>query len=404
MGKSAKAVPSVCYLDLDSSNPEYTPHGQVALTSVQELNLGPSFTHPATFHGVQGTNRTLAAHPLPTRNLVDYEDYFTSCIFDLFESYKTLPPEEGTRPLIINTPATLYTTNFPLLQSILKLTKPNHIVHFGDITAIDTDTALRLDSLQTLAQTTNTTLHELAAQFPPLPPSRTESELRTMQMQSYFHLDSNVQHETTWDARLLSHVTPWEFCYEETATRSQDLIGILPLFEPLPSSQFLTALNGSIVHIVETSCPKTQALYQNLQRTPQHSIPYFAPNTATGMTGPLEPQTSRLVCTALIRGFDLEAKLMQVVVPTTHESLLRTLTPETTVFVAGCCDTPDWAYAEDAYEQLEAQTSNMQVGGRFMGEGVLMEAVNMPPWVEKKSVMEGMGYLNTVRRVRKFLG
>ena len=397
-------MPTVCYLDLDPSKPEYAPHGQISLTAVQELSLGPSFTHPMTTPGAKGMNRALAAHPLPVQSLADYEDYFKSCISNLLETYKNLPSQEAKQPLIINTPAPFYTTHFPLLEYVLKLLKPHHIVHLGDITAIEPDTVSKLDTLQNLAQKTGTTLHELAAQFPPLPPTRTDSELHAMHMQAYFHLDSSSHHKTMWDTRPISHYTPWEFCYEDTSTRSQDVIGILPLFEPLPSTQLLAALNGSIVHIIETICPTTQALYQNLPTTPDHNIPYFAVNTSTGMTEPLDPQTSRLVCTAMIRGFDLEAKMVQVLVPKTHEALLHSLTPETTVFVAGCCDTPEWAYTEDAYGQLDAQTGNMQVGGRFVGEGVLMEGVEMPPWVEKKSVVDSMGYLNTVRRVRKFLG
>jgi polynucleotide 5'-hydroxyl-kinase GRC3/NOL9 len=368
--------------------------------------------HPIYKATGRGNNQFVVAHPLPILNLADYEEYFTSCVSALFKVYKySLRNGETTRPLIIDTPASLYTTDFPLLQSIIKLLKPNHIIHLGDITAIEPDTAVKLDSLQTLAKKTSTTLHELAAQFPPLPPARNDSQRRAMQIQSYFHRapfspgDWPWDHGgTTWDTRPLSHFTPWEFCYEETATRSQDLVGILPLSDPLPPTQLLTALNGSIIHIVETSFPTTKAFYQNLPRTPKHGIPYFPADSTTGMTHPLDPDTSRLICTALIRGFDLDAKLIQIVVPKTHEPLLRKLMPETTVLVAGCCDTPEWAYTEGAYAQLDARTNDVQLGGRSVSENVLMSGVDLPPWVDKKSTMDGMGYLNTVRRVRKFLG
>jgi polynucleotide 5'-hydroxyl-kinase GRC3/NOL9 len=412
VGKSAKAVPAVCYLDLDPSNPEYTPEGQISLAYVTELNLSPSFVRPIHKASGRGDNQFVVAHPLPILNFPDYEEYFTSCVSALFKVFKdNLHDGDTTRPLIINTPPSLYTTHFPLLQSIIKLLKPNHIIHLGDITAIEPDTAFKLDTLQTLAKKSGTTLHELAAQFPPLPPARTASQRRAMQMQSYFHrAPANADDKTwdhggmTWDTRPLSHFTPWELYYEETATRTQDLLGILPLFDALPPARLLTALNGSIIHIVETSCPTTQALYQKLPKTTQHGLPYFPADTATGMTQPLSPQTSKIVCMALIRGFDLDAKVIQIVVPKTHEPLLRTLTPEKTVFVAGCCDTPEWAYTEDAYAQLDARTNDAQLGGGSMKENVLTEGVELPPWVEKKSVMDGMGYLNTVRRVRKFLG
>ncbi|KAF2679071.1 hypothetical protein K458DRAFT_490761 [Lentithecium fluviatile CBS 122367] len=415
MGKTAKPLPSVCYLDLDPEKPEYTPHGQVSLIVVQEVNLGPSFTHPNSPPGVPGRNVTIAAHPIPFQSLANYEDYFTSCVSDLFQTYQNLPPEYRARPLIINTPTTLYTAHFALLRTLLTTVKPNHIIHLGDTAAIDPDVALKLDTLQTLAKRATATLHELAPQFPLLPPSRTDAELRTMHMQSYFHIghvkppnphskSPQGNMEIMWDTQPLSHLTPWEFCYEETTTRSRDLIGILAFFEPLPSSQLATALNGSVIHVVETSDPVTQAQYRTLPRTPDTNIPYFPSNASTGMTDPLDPQTSKLVCTAMIRGFDHKNRILQVLVPKTHDSLLQTLSPEKTVFVAGCCDTPEWAYVEDAYHQLHDQMSYLQCGGKFVGEDVLLEGVGLPPWVEKKSVVDGMGYLNTVRRVRKFLG
>jgi polynucleotide 5'-hydroxyl-kinase GRC3/NOL9 len=415
MGKTMKPVPLVYYLDLDYRKPEYTLHGQISLTIVYELNLGPSFTQPGTILGRAGMNRILAAHFLPVQGITDYEDYFTSCAHDLFQTYRNFLSEGIVRPLIVNTPASLYTTHFPLLQKLLTTLRPNHIIHLSDTTTIDPTTASKLHTLQTFSQTISTTFHELAAQHPPLLPSRTDGELRAMSMQSYFHLStlktrisssgsSNEIVETTWDPRPLSHLTPWEFCYEETPTRCQDFIGVLPLFEPLPPSQLLTALTGTVIHIVETTSPIIESQYDNLPRTTEHNFPYFAPNPALGKVEPLDPQTSRLVCTALVRGFDHEEKVVQIIVPKTHNSFLQNLAPERTVFVAGCCDTPEWAYTEDAYYQLDAQRNNLQTGGKFVGEGGLTDGVPLPFWVEKRSTVEEIGYLSTVRRVRKFLG
>jgi len=88
-----------------------------------------------------------------------------------------------------------------------------------------------------------------------------------------------------------------------------------------------------------------------------------------------------LVCTALIRGFNPEKRIVEVLVPKTHESLLYNLSPDRTVFVGGCCDVPEWAFLEDAYAK---------------------EATVSPVWVEKEDVIDSMGYMSTVRRVRRF--
>jgi polynucleotide 5'-hydroxyl-kinase GRC3/NOL9 len=91
----------------------------------------------------------------------------------------------------------------------------------------------------------------------------------------------------------------------------------------------------------------------------------------------------------MIRGFNPEKKIVEVLVPKTHESLLYNLSPERTIFVGGCCDVPEWAFLEDACAQEEAVKAKTTVG-------------NVPVWVEKEDVVDGMGYLSTVRRVRKF--
>lgn len=112
-----------------------------------------------------------------------------------------------------------------------------------------------------------------------------------------------------------------------------------------------------------------------------------------GFVEPLNPGTSRLVCAALVRGFDPERGVVQVLVPKSLEDAMRGLNAKRTVFVAGCADAPDWAYVEDAYAiQYEEERGQRKVGS--MGE--------LPMWVEREDVIDGMGYLNTVRRVRKF--
>lgn len=410
LGKSAKAIPSVCYLDLDPSRPEYTPHGQVSLTIVRETNLGPSFTHGATGIRVEGSDELIAAHPFPVRGLKSYEDYFSYCVEDLLQSYQNVN-EDSTPPLIINTPTSLYTYHFDILQNLLTTLKPNHVIHLGSPVAIEEEIASKLHILSTLSSKAGFKMHEISAQVPLFPAARTDAELRAMHMQSYFHTASPKASpanpnspQRSWQPNPLSTMIPWEFSYEETDTKTQDMIGFMPLFEPLPPSQLFTAINGSIIHIIHTSSPATSSLYQNLPRTNKYRIPYFPPSSASGMIEPPDPRTSRLVCTALIRGFDPEQRVVQVLVPKTHERLLRTLEPEKTVFVAGCCDTPEWAYMEDTYHQLTERKRNHESVYRGNGDNALVEGIPLPPWVAKKSTIEGMGYINTVRRVRKFLG
>jgi polynucleotide 5'-hydroxyl-kinase GRC3/NOL9 len=390
-GKSAKPASAVCYLDLDHSKPEYTPHGQISLVTVKDLNLGPSFTHPSTLPGSQGPE-TIRAHAIPS-HLANYKEYYRSCAEDLFLTYKSLQSRSSAPlPLIINTPAHLYTSDFDILIDLLARCKPHHIIHLSDTAAIDSETATKPHTLQTTSAHYRSTVHELTAQFPTTTPLRSEAELRAMHMQSYFHLKSRqVTYSptvamTTWNSQPVSHLAPWEFQYRETPSRTQDFAGFISYAEPVEPSSLFDALNGSVVQIIESTSSAIPSPYTALPRTSKHQIPYFAKDERTGMVEPLNPKTTRFVCTALVRGFDVQRGVVQVLVPRTHEEVLYNVVPERTVMVGGCCEMPEWAYVEDAYAAV-----GQIPGGR-----------KDAPWVEEKSIMEEMGYLNTVRRVRKF--
>jgi polynucleotide 5'-hydroxyl-kinase GRC3/NOL9 len=396
-GKSARPVRAVCYLDLDFENPEYAPHGQICLVKIGTLNLGPSFTHPATVPLLQKSesNELICAYPVPT-DFANYKEYYRGCAEELFLAYKNLRSQDPSLSLIINTSGSLFTEYFEILSGLLARFKPHHIVHLGDLQAIDTENAARLHSLQILSSQHRSTLHEITAQVPVSAPMRSESELRAMHMQSYFHLrgrGNNLPDTLAWNEDPMSHLVPWDFCYQETEEQTPDFVGFAMYSEPLEESSLVHTLIGSIVQIIESTSSAIPTPFSDLSRTTKHQIPYFPKSHRTGMVEPLDPKTSKLVCTALVRGFDLERRVVQVLVPKTHEALLYNVVAERTVFVGGCCEHPEWAYLEDTY-----------AAHNTAGIALLPAAVDQTnvPWVEEKTLMEDMGYLNTVRRVRKF--
>ncbi|KAK1909983.1 hypothetical protein P3342_008155 [Pyrenophora teres f. teres] len=383
LGKTAPSVPAVCYMDLDPKKQEHAPGGQISLVVVRDLNLGPGFTHPSAIpRSKEARTEIIRAHPIPT-NFANYTEYYQSCVEDLFLAYKTIRSRDTSLPLVIDTPAFLYTSEVEILSKLLTRFKPHNIVHIHDTRATDTETSARLQLLQTTASQYHGTVHGITAQKPLSAPIRTENELCAMQMQSYFHLKSssmNAGESQTlrWTPEPLSHLVPWEFCYEETAERSQDLAAFALYSEPVEPSSLVHALNGSIVQIIQS----TSSIVSNpLPRTQKYRIPYLAESERMGMVEPLDPRLTKLVCTALIRGFNPEKRVVEVLVPKTHESLLYSLSPDRTVFVGGCSDVPEWASLEDAYAK---------------------KATALPLWVEKEDVIDKMGYMSTVRRVRRF--
>jgi polynucleotide 5'-hydroxyl-kinase GRC3/NOL9 len=395
MGKSKPGVSAVCFIDLDYSKPEYSPPGQISLVVVRQLNLGPNFTDPTTtpLEPEADQNETVRSHVIPT-DLTNYEDYYRECVEDLYLAYKNLYSRDSSLPLLINTPSFLYTTHFSSLEQLLARFKPQNIVHLGDTRAIDTSTAEKLHALQTSCKKHRSTLHEISAQTLTLPSLRSDTELRAMHMQSYFHLSTPPSALfPSWTSTPLVTHTPWEFSYLSTSTHTQDFVGFLPLTEPLPPSSLIHYLNGQVIHILQSSSSQIPTPYTALARTPKSRIPYFPANDKLGYTAPLDPRTTRVVCAALVRGIDPERGVIQLLVPRALEPLMQDLKPERTVFAVGCAETPGWAYVEDAYlGQYEEEVGERKVGSGEMGM-----------WVEKEDTVDGMGYLGTKRRVRKFI-
>jgi polynucleotide 5'-hydroxyl-kinase GRC3/NOL9 len=390
----------VYFLDLDPEHPEYSPHGQISLTLVREINLGPSYTHPTSIPGSSGGNETIRSHAIPLGNFANFQEYFISCLENLYHTYTELQERNPSIPLIINIPGWVYTTSFNILLRMLSRATPQRLVHLRDLDTIDEERAIKFHNLNSEAARNRISVREISAHKSLIAPLRTEDELRSMQMLSYFHCTGQVTELETarfdYDYKPLSNMTPWEFHYKETENSNQTFVGFLNLAEWVEPRHLFTALNGSIIQIIETEDENVQDLFGELPRTNKYRIPYFdkGPNEAVE---PLDPQSSRLVCTALLRGWDPENRVAQLLVPKTHEVLLHGLKPEKTVLVFGCCDTPEWAFTEDAYYNAAERKMDGEAGDQLVcGD------VELPPWVARDEEVKSMGYLNAVRRIRKY--
>jgi polynucleotide 5'-hydroxyl-kinase GRC3/NOL9 len=390
----------VYFLDLDPDHPEYSHHGQISLTLVREINLGPSYTHSTSMPGSSEGNQTVRSHAIPVGNLSNFQEYFISCLENLFQTYTDLQQRNPSIPLIINIPGWLYASSFDILLRMLSRTTPQRLVHLRDLGSIDEERAIKFHNLNSEAARNRVIVREISAFTSLITPSRTEDELRSMHMLSYFHCTGRVTEAETvrrvYDYKPLSNMSPWEFCYEDTDNSKQDFVGFLSLSEWVEPRHLFTALNGSIIQIVETEDANVQDLFEQLPRTNKYRIPYFEKGSNDAVE-PLDPQTSKLICTALLRGWDPETRVAQLLVPKTHELLLHRLKPEKTVFVSGCCNTPEWAYTEDSYHKA----AEIRVAGE-VGDQLVSEDVELPPWVARAEEVKSAGYLNAVRRIRKY--
>lgn len=391
LGKNARPMPFVYYLDLDPVKPEYTPSGQISLVLVRDIRLDPGIALPVTDmdHMKPAANRVIRAHPVPTQRN-DYSSYYNMCLEDLFLTYKAVQSAAHLPPLIINTPGHLFDLEFTHLLEALSRVNPQNIVHLNDPQSINVETADKLHSLQTKFPQYSITIHNISAQSPLSTANGTSVDKNAIRVQSDFQFatDRKQTGETRGLTSIsnISHLAPWDFCYRETGDRLQDIVGFAMYNEPVDPASLIHVLNGSMIYIIQTTSPAIPSPYTGLPRTSRYKIPYFPKSLKTAMVDPFDPRMSRLICPALISSFDPDKNTVRVLVPRTHEPLLYTLFPEQTVFVGGCADVPEWAYAGNS---LSVKRS---------GDGDTSELL----WMERTSAVERMGYLNTVRRVRKY--
>ncbi|OCL12482.1 hypothetical protein AOQ84DRAFT_386102 [Glonium stellatum] len=402
----------VFFLDLDANQPEYTAHGQVSLILVKELNLGPPFTHPNPVSGLNPSkaNELIWAYPVPLNGAEEYTIHFYLCVIQLFKRYEELLEKHPRSPLVINTPGWAYMAGLEvLLQTITRL-RLTHVVYLSK----NMTTGVK-GVLKEASELSGATLYTTDSQPNPNT-TRTDSNHRDMHMMSYFHCEG-IQEQTgqrVYKAEPMSCMVPWQICYGEDSSTEQGFIGFMMLCNWIDPKWMKTVLNGSIISIVVTEDPALQEQYGQLPRTTKLRLPYF-PKGENNYVDPPDPKTSRLVCLALLRGFDPDQKLVQLLLPPTHEDLIETLDPKKVIFVFGCCDTPAWSYLEDphydSYEEARERKAwkdfkpddeddlDIEVPEEWrMGE----PDIKLPPWVAKVEELEKWGKMNMKRNVRKF--
>lgn len=399
LGKNAASLPSVYFLDLDASKPTHSPHGQVSLVLVRKVDLAPPFLNASTPPSSPNSNEIIHAFPLPIGTLSNYEDYFVSCVDNFIRIYSQSSLRYPGIPLVINTPGWLYSSGFDLLLRSISRAKPQRLIYLSDPDSMNDEDGLRVDALNRAARKEKTLVQEISAHTLLTARSHTDQQVRSMQMLSYFHSD-NIAKSNHLQAPVapkpISSYTPWEFCYEDTDDMDQSILGFLSLEEWADPDQIPAILSGAIVQIVRMDENIDEEL-ANLSRTELHGIPFFEPGPDS-LIKYVNPSSAQLLCTALLRGWDFDHRIAQLLIPKSHEALVCDLEPRKTVLIFGCCEYPEWAYAEDAYHELANITTGTHAADSMVANG----NITIPSWVAPAATSDQMGYLNVPRRVRKF--
>ncbi|KAI8363779.1 hypothetical protein B0O80DRAFT_434480 [Mortierella sp. GBAus27b] len=256
----------VAFIECDVGQSEFTPVGMVALHVLESPALGAPFTHP---------KRPYRAFFVGNSTPRDDPKYYMACITELVKTYyaevshtrcwedaedydsQNGDNEDEHVPLIINTQGWIKGLGYELLLQILDYTVPSHIFGFHSPSTGDSN----------LPSSFLSTLYERATASGRKPPSffyvsaasvgdennispftkYHPADHRALALLSYFYqkqsdeLNSRDNGTLEWDfTQALVVRRPW--CWDWSLAK-----GIWILFDQVPRSQILYALNGSLV-------------------------------------------------------------------------------------------------------------------------------------------------------------
>jgi len=403
---------TVCILDLDPGQPEFSPPGQLSLVHIRNPVLGPPFTHPHT--GDNTSTRLVRAHSIAAISPKDDPEYFLACAADLIAHYQVLLKNYPTCPLIINCPGYVLGSALEMMTQLLEATSTTDIVYMSQAGPAEVVHALR-------GKSGKSCFHELPSQPCGLT-MRTPADLRAMQYLSYFHQDTPVHGNLRWNSNSIN--TRRSLCLDYSQ-ETPDILGIVSLGEH-PASEFLhTVLEGCLVSvcIVENESAAAAARLDVL-RTPTHDLPYW-PHDESGLTTPFSPSQSHMVGLAWITRVDIEKHQLRLQTPISPivlaQILVKSKLGDPKVYlIRGSLDTPGWAYQEQLHlaQHAEKRQRNDQLVAVSDVENLTIDTRQLPasydevgseaddsiahaPWV--KALKPGQGFEKRWR-VRRDLG
>ena len=387
----------IMWIDLDPSQPEFTPPGQLSMVSVRASVFGPSFTHSAHHHHNNNTYTVDHAYAFGTLDCVEDTERYLRCVKQILEDFML---EYPVHPVIITLPMWAGFSGLRLLidtvEQVQKVVELSHAFYIGEPCPAQLRD-LFADKLYHL------TIPEMDSFS-----RRTAAESRAMQTMSYFHsqfgANNSIDNRSLkWKSIPMTDIRPWAVSYS-TEDANPGIRAILQMAETHPDETLSTVLNGRIVSVayLPTILPATSNspldsdrnadtdmddIDKNdtnmlpaptILRTESENIPYVNPTrTATLLQKHGMPRT---LGHALVRAIDTQNQKFHLLTPIPAYTIYQTLlnisstsskadVDEVTsqpgvngnqvndgdditsglILTLGTLDTPDWAYLENGY-------------------------------------------------------
>lgn len=429
----------VVVLDLDPGQPEYCVAGQVALVSLYEPVLSPSFCRPQP----NSQCRIVRSHALASISPASDPELYLEAAMDLLTHYRN---SLGSYPLVINTPGWIQGTGLDLLTSLITTLRPTEVVYMSE-----SGPAEVVEALQESCKVAKfSALPSQASQLS----SRTAAHFRSMQTMSYFHSErtDDIAPEcyVRWNTKPLTTIPPYQVGYTGS---NRGIFGIMCYDYQAPLDLLADAINGTVLAVVAVQSPKAfrrsaeraessveqddngattdmmdiddndnkpqdsvtpsfSSLEKKIITTTPEGIPFI--DTSNGIT--LDPKYSHSIGLALVRGIDIENGVLQILTPLDLGSIEALNTcEEEIVLVSGKFDAPTWAYTEDFYFRARGEADEGTDPGVLVenGDDVSESGVddstgptdaNSVPWIEALHGNQKRGVGSKVWRVRRDLG
>ncbi|KAJ3260517.1 Polynucleotide 5'-hydroxyl-kinase nol9 [Boothiomyces macroporosus] len=207
---------TVCFLDCDLGQPEFTPNGIVSLHVLDEPILGPSFTHQKVpYHGIFIGSSSAKHNP---------DEYFNS-IIQLVNIYRA---NLSHLPLVVNTSGWVKGVGYDLLISLIRELQPSHLI-----------------SLEHPDPSKNIDLQDFNTIKIDAVPDDSKSKINATDQRNLVTGSYFVKRDLIWDFKSLPAAHPYRVKFSS--------VRIKFLNEEVPFSQTLYALNAQIVGLVVDS-------------------------------------------------------------------------------------------------------------------------------------------------------
>lgn len=333
---------TVCWLDLDPGQSEFSSPGQISLVQLTAPILGPPFTH--AYNESFTPNRMINAHSIGATSPIDDPDYYLDCVQNLQSRYRRILQDYPGCPLIINSPGwSRKGFGLEIVLQLLQRTVRTDVVIIGQ-------TGMQSGSDPLTGLLRFDTVHRVGPVHPGgLMPLRTAAELREMQAISYMHAVLSQ-----WTPAPVEQHESWVLSYDGDKA---DILGIATQVDHPPAGDMLSVVLDEwlvAICIVSHDTEVFTAL-SGLQRTDVENLPYW-PGIKSKCSYRPAVSESNVVGWAFVAGINTESRTIELRTPLSQlgrkQALERTgWGAPRLVLIRGQTDPPGWLYLEESYAE-----------------------------------------------------